>query len=364
MVNAAFETLTPQQPKAWKPGDLKANTSWIRPLSEAERAGLLDGLASFKALGIELEDATGADFAFKNISDLIRDINSQLMGNFGLVVLKHFPIEQLSEDDIKAMYWGFVNHLGVLRPQGKNSALMNHVKNAGGVYRAAGGRGYNTNAELDFHVDFADYVGLLCIQDAKSGGISRVCSSRAIVQDMNQRSPELVQALMEPLYYSRQDEEAADELPYYRTPVVAIEQGWFSCRFTRNHIRYASRHEGASAPTEIQNQAMDALDAAADSDLYTFEMRLEPGDLQILNNHVALHSRTAYEDYEEPERKRSLLRSWIATPHSQPLSPLMKDAFHDHRAGAVRGGIKGQMFDERKRAYTRKAAVFHGMLMD
>ncbi|MCD8505484.1 MAG: TauD/TfdA family dioxygenase [Burkholderiaceae bacterium] len=363
-MNAAFDTLVPNQPKAWKPADLKTDTSWRRPLTEAERAGLLHGLRSYQASGIELEDATGANFDFKDVDGLIRDINNQLMQNFGLVVLKHFPIEGLSEDDIKALYWGFVNHLGVLRPQGKNSALMNHVKNLGGVYRAAGGRGYNTNAELDFHVDFADYVGLLCIQDAKSGGISRVCSSRAIIEDMQRNAPELAQALMEPLYYSRQDEEAPDELPYYRTPVVGIEQGWFSCRFTRNHIRYASRHEGASAPSEIQDKAMDWIDSAAQSEQYTFEMRLEPGDLQILNNHVALHSRTAYEDYDEPERKRSLLRSWIAIPHGQPLSPLMKDAFHDHRAGAVRGGIKGQMFDERKQSYTRRAAEFHKMLLD
>ncbi|UOD49985.1 TauD/TfdA family dioxygenase [Orrella daihaiensis] len=333
-------------------------------MTELERTGLLHGLRSFKASQIALEDATGEDFEFKNIDGLIRDVNEQLMRRFGLVVLKNFPNEGLFEDDIKAMYWGFVNHLGVLRPQGKNSALMNHVKNMGGVYRAAGGRGYNTNAELDFHVDFADYVGLLCIQDAKSGGISRICSSRTIFSDLYEQMPELAQALMEPLYYSRQDEQASDELPYYRTPVVAIEQGWFSCRFTRNHIRYASRHEGATAPTELQDKAMDWIDAAAQSNEYTFEMRLEPGDLQILNNHVCLHSRTAYEDYEEPERKRSLLRAWIAIPNGQPLSPEMKHAFHDHRAGAVRGGIKGQMFDERKLSYTRRAAKFHKMLFD
>ena len=358
-----LELLRQAQPKSWRAQDLHDDTQWVRPLSDTERQGLLKGLAAFRASGVALEQATGADFPFEYVEDLIKDIHTQLRQQFGLMVLKRFPIEGLSEDDVKALYWGFTNHLGVLRPQGKNSALMNHVKNVGGVYRAAGGRGYNTNAELDFHVDFSDYVGLLCIQDAKSGGISRICSSRRIVQDMQQQAPELVDALMQPLYYSRQDEEAPDELPYYRTPVVGLADGWFSCRFTRNHIRYADRHEGASAPTATQNQAMDWIDEAAQSGRYTFDMRLEPGDLQILNNHVTLHSRTAYEDHEEPGRKRSLLRAWIATPNSQPLSPLMNEAFHDHRAGAVRGGIKGQMFDETKQAYTQRAAAFHGMLI-
>lgn len=353
-----------EQPKPWLAKDIKQSTQWIRPVSETERTGLRKGLSAFLASGTPLEEASGADFPFEDVKQLIQDIHDQLYKGYGLIVLKSFPIEGLDEEAIKKLYWGFTNHLGVLRPQGKNSALMNHVKNAGGVYRAAGGRGYNTNAELDFHVDFADYVGLLCIQDAKSGGISKACSSRALFETLKQQMPELAQALQTPLFYSRQDEHAADELPFYPTPVVAFEQGWFSCRYTRNHIRYAHRHEGAAAPSSIQEAAMDWIDQAAQSDEFTFDMRLVPGDFQILNNHVVLHSRTAYEDYDEPEKKRSLLRAWIATPNSQPLSPLMQKAFHDHRPGAVRGGIKGQEYDEKKQAYTRQAAAFHSMMCD
>lgn len=353
-----------EQPKAWLAEDIKKSTQWIRPLTQAERLGLRKGLSAFLATGKPLEQANGGDFLFEDVKQLIQDIHDQLYKGFGLIVLKEFPIEGLDEASIKKLYWGFTNHLGVLRPQGKNSALMNHVKNTGGVYRAAGGRGYNTNAELDFHVDFVDYAGLLCIQDAKSGGISKACSSRALFETLKQQRPELAQALMVPLYYSRQDEHAADELPFYPTPVVAFEQGWFSCRYTRNHIRYAHRHEGAAAPTSTQEAAMDWIDQAAKSEEFTFDMRLIPGDVQILNNHVILHSRTAYEDHDEPEKKRSLLRAWIATPNSQPLSPLMKQAFHDHRAGAVRGGITGQEFDDKKQAYTRDAATFHSMICE
>ena len=353
-----------EQPKPWLARDIQNNSQWIRKLSQAEKSGLRHGLSQFLEKKINLEDSTAEDFPFRDIETLIQDINDQLYKGFGLIVLKGFPIEGLDEASIKQLYWGFTNHLGVLRPQGKDSALVNHVKNTGGTYRAAGGRGYNTNAELDFHVDFADFVGLLCIQDAKSGGVSKTCSSRALFETLKQQSPHLAQALMEPLFYSRQNEQAPDELPYYQTPIVAFEQGWFSCRYTRNHIRYADQHEGAAAPSALQNEAMDWIDQAVLSDTFTFDMKLIPGDFQILNNHVVLHSRTAYEDYEEPDKRRSLLRSWIATPNSQPLSPLMRAAFHDHRARAVRGGIKGQAFDEQKRAYTRKAAAFHAMLFD
>lgn len=351
-----------RQPRPWLAQDLRQSDEWIRPLTDHEREQIRSGLDKFLATGKPLIESTGADFEFGDIGQLMQDITEQLRHGFGLVVMKRFPIEGLSEDEIKALYWGFTNHLGVLRPQGKDSALINHVKNAGGVYRAAGGRGYNTNSELDFHVDFADLVGLLCIQDAKSGGVSKACSSRALYEALRQEAPELAQALTEPLYYSRQNEEAPDQAPFYKTPVIAWQDGWFSCRYTRNHIRYADRHEGASAPSALQNQAMDWFDAQAVAPRFCFDMRLEPGDFQIINNHVVLHSRTAYEDYEEPEKRRSLLRSWIATPNSQPLSPAMAEAFLDHRAGSVRGGIKGQQYDEPKKAYTRKAAAFHNMI--
>jgi hypothetical protein len=43
-------------------------------------------------------------------------------------------------------------------------------------------------------------------------------------------------------------------------------------------------------------------------------MEFRPGDIQLLKNSVILHKRTAYEDWEELERKRHLLRLWLAAP--------------------------------------------------
>jgi hypothetical protein len=39
---------------------------------------------------------------------------------------------------------------------------------------------------------------------------------------------------------------------------------------------------------------------------------MERGDLQLISNTFLLHSRTSYEDYAEPERKRHYLRLWLA----------------------------------------------------
>ncbi len=48
-------------------------------------------------------------------------------------------------------------------------------------------------------------------------------------------------------------------------------------------------------------------------------MDLEVGDIQLCNNYTTLHSRTAFEDWAEPERRRHMLRLWLALREPRPL---------------------------------------------
>ncbi|MGH7985682.1 MAG: TauD/TfdA family dioxygenase [Candidatus Binataceae bacterium] len=64
--------------------------------------------------------------------------------------------------------------------------------------------------------------------------------------------------------------------------------------------------------TPAQREVLDLIDACAnDPELY-LDMEFAPGDMQFLKNGVILHARTQYEDWEEPERRRHLLRLWLA----------------------------------------------------
>lgn len=345
----------------WLAKDIAHVERWKRPLSALERRDLLAGLAAYEETTIPLWESTGEDFPFQEIGPLLEEIRYEIRHGFGLILLRNFPIEELTGDQVEALYWGFCNHLGVMRPQGKDSGLLKSVRNAGGQYRSQSGRGYNTNAKLDYHTDFADLVSLLCINGAKAGGESLITSSLAVRDEMERNAPHLIEALFQPIDYSRQDEHADHQTPFYTAPIFSQAGGNFCCRYTRNHIRHADRHEGARAPSDHQQQAMDCLDALAGDEKLTYEMTLQAGDLQILNNHTVLHSRREFEDFEEPERQRHLLRAWIATPDSQPLDDALEEAYFNHRSGTVRGGILGQQFSEEKQSYTARAAAFHGM---
>jgi predicted molibdopterin-dependent oxidoreductase YjgC len=66
---------------------------------------------------------------------------------------------------------------------------MNDVRDEGGSYKVKGGRGYNTNAGLDFHGDSCDVVALLCLKGAKSGGTSLVSSSMSVCEEIARVTP-------------------------------------------------------------------------------------------------------------------------------------------------------------------------------
>jgi alpha-ketoglutarate-dependent taurine dioxygenase len=72
------------------------------------------------------------------------------------------------------------------------------------------------------------------------------------------------------------------------------------------------RHHDVPAFTELERDLLDVYEEIAASPELYLDMQLAPGDIQWLSNHSILHARTAYEDHEEPERKRYLLRLWLS----------------------------------------------------
>jgi hypothetical protein len=79
---------------------------------------------------------------------------------------------------------------------------------------------------------------------------------------------------------------------------------------------------------------MDVVQAIADEDGVRLDMDFRPGDMQFLCNHSTLHSRTAYEDWPEQDRRRHLLRLWLASDDG----PALPSNYVTRFQGATRGG--------------------------
>lgn len=348
-------------PAAWHAAGIAASGRWLRRLTVAETEAAAAMLHAVKATGKPMLDLTRADVDLGDFAAVLEEMTHELEHGIGFMTLRGMPSDRFSAEDNRLLFWAIGCHLGVARPQGKASQLMSDVRADGGQYRGAGGRGYNTNAELDYHVDGTDVVGLYCLQVARSGGLSRVASSVAIYNEILRRSPELAERLFQPFPHNRQNEEAEDEPPFYMAPVYSLRDGHFAARYIRNHIRSSQVRTDTPRLTEQDHRALDLIQDLAETGVFRFDMVLERGDMQFVNNHVLVHSRTHFEDFAETGRKRHLLRLWLSIPGGRPLCEGLLDAYKSVEPGTVRGGFKGQHAGPALRAYQARAAAALGM---
>jgi hypothetical protein len=70
-------------------------------------------------------------------------------------------------------------------------------------------------------------------------------------------------------------------------------------------------HETAGSPlTPADREAIDLLESVYRREELAVSFPMERGDMQFVNNRFVLHSRTAFEDHAEPDRRRNFLRLW------------------------------------------------------
>jgi hypothetical protein len=196
-------------------------------------------------------------------------------------------------------------------PQNRKGDLLGHVRDDGANPTNPGVRLYRTRAKLDFHTDGADIIGLLCLRKAKAGGLSRIASSIAVFNEVLRRRPELAPLLFENFYWDREAAALPGETPYFAFPICRYQQGRLGTLYLGWYIRNAQRFPEAPRLTAEQRELLDLIDSIANSPTFYLDMDFQPGDLQFLKNAVILHARTEYEDWEEPEKKRHLLRLWL-----------------------------------------------------
>jgi hypothetical protein len=328
--------------KGWKSAELASNAErWIYEWTPAQLADIRAALTVAKSAGAGLESLTKETFPLGDATEALQFVLDGLEGDFGLAVLRGLPVERYTKDEMRLIYWGLGLYLGTAVTQSDRGEVLGNVRNFGDGISAASatGRGYMSREWLGFHCDTTDCVGLMVLRTAKSGGRSMFASSVAISEEIAVKTPYLYEILQGPFYWSWKGCEVPGEAPYYQQPIFTMHKGRFASRYIKTHILSAQEFPEVPRLTDEQHEAMSAIDRLAMDPKYYYAMDFEPGDIQFLNNHVTYHSRTAFEDYPEDDRKRHLLRLWLATTNSRELAPSMSAIYRDQSAGAVRGGF-------------------------
>jgi len=312
MYDRAFEGA-----EAWTGASL-APDSWRIALPADCRAEIDAALAQYRRNPLPAVMLAPSDFALSACAALMRRVRDVLEHGLRFAVLDRLPVETMTKDEAKAVYWLLCSLLS--RPVAQKLAdgtMIYDVLDTGAVAAAGSGiRPDKTNIEITLHNDNSynplppDFMGLMCLRDAREGGLNRVVSFHALHNRLRERAHNELARLYEPFWFDRQREHLPDEPPVYAAPVFAHDGARLVTRLTLFQMRNGFVLRGA-AMDDAGRAAVAAIEAAlAEPDLCA-SFRVAPGQIQFLNNLAVGHSRTAFVDHDEPDQRRHIVRIWM-----------------------------------------------------
>lgn len=324
----------------WLGDELKRDDKWSHQITAPELQELLAATEQVHAAGLKVGDFGQEDFPLPTLGPQIKRLVDEVENGRGVALLKGFPVGEMSEDRLRLAYWGFGVYAGNVISQNSKGQLLAEVSDRGNAYGDRNTRGFSTNAELLPHVDTSDMTTLLCIRPARTGGESRVLSSTAVYNAILREAPEHLRVLYRGFQNDLRGEGPTgdiNELTHGRIPVYSYHAGRVSCSFNQRMIDNAAMKLQVPL-SESERAALDYLRAVTLRDDYAYWFRLETGDIQLVSNHSAFHSRMSFEDFEDPENRRCLYRFWINIPGGRELAENFADRYNTGPRGGVAVG--------------------------
>ena len=326
-------------PSAWFGPDMAASEAWLYPLSEAEIGELEAAYGAVRARGLDLMDVTRDAFPLPTLGPRLDHIRRELLEGRGFAVLRGLPVGRYSIEQAATIYWGLGAYFGTPVSQNGKGHLLGHVLDLGFEPDDPKVRIYQTTDRQYFHSDSCDIVGLLCLKTARKGGLSSLVSSVTIYNEMVRRRADLAEVMFQPFDVDRRGETPEGETEYFRIATFHWCGGRLSTRYVRRYIESARRFDAVPPLTDIQVAALDLFDELANDPALNVDLEFQPGDMQFLHNHQILHDRTAFTDWDDPAKKRHLLRLWLCPPDGRPLPEAFAGNYGSVEIGN-RGGIR------------------------
>ena len=261
-------------------------------------------------------------------SDLRRGVYEELMFGRGLVIVRGFPVDEYSIDELERVYWAVCWHIGYPVSNNSFGHRMVRVQEEvlpDGVQPA---RGTKSRAELAMHNDAADVLGLLCMYQAARGGESQFASGPAAHNAMLATRPDLLPVLYRGFPHHRRSEQPDDQpdITPYDVPIFSTNaRGEVCINFTYSSIAPALQVQGREL-TAQETEAIELLRAILVRQ--QVEVRLERGEAVFANNFAMCHSRSDFEDGDDPTKRRCYLRAWMEVSPEDRRLPFGRVFFH------------------------------------
>lgn len=326
-------------PAAWVGPQIQNDRSWTHRLSEDAIAEIDDALARAKRADARVPYAREL-FPLRCLAEELDHLLDEIENGRGFALVRGIPRERYTDEECELIYWGLGAHLGNPVSQNARGHVLGHVRDEGRIHADPNARGYQTNERMDFHTDMlpVDVLGLFCLRTAKRGGASKLVSALTIHNVLRTERPDLLEALYSEFHVDWRGEEPPGEKPCFTLPMFSERDGKLTTRIVSlPYYESAARHGEHYRPSAIQLEALRAVQEIANRPELMLTMSFQEGDIQLINNHVLLHAREAYEDHPEPGRERHLLRMWIAVDDARrrPLAQALAGRYR----WVERGGI-------------------------
>lgn len=303
--------------RAWNRETAGDPASWYRPLSGralelldesvGERRGTSDAAGTTR---LRLEGD-----AHRALAEELEPVLCQLETGVGFAIISGLDLERYNLEQAQAIYWLVGQALGRPFAQNVQGTLLYDVRDTGQDV-AYGARFSVTNAESTFHTDNSfgdevlDYVGLLCVKTARSGGVNQVVSAYTLHNELLAHEREVLDQLYEPFHVDRRGGVKPGEGPTALRPVFEWDGQGLTLRYLRYWIE-AGHAKVGQALTPAQVHALDTLDQYSRRADLQAEFALRRGEMFFINNRWLLHNRTAFEDHPDPAQRRHYVRLWL-----------------------------------------------------
>jgi hypothetical protein len=314
------QTLTGRQ--AWTRAAVRDNDYRV-VLPDAARQELLDAAAVLRRQPVPILALRADSLDLPACRAAMEQVRTILTDGVRFALLDRLPIEQLSLDEAKALYWILSSMLARPVAQKLDGTIVYDVHDTGRqALPGSGVRPDKTNIELQFHNDnsynltMPEYVGLLCVRPAKDGGMSRVMSFATVHNALRERHREVLPRLYEPFWFDRQREYHPGEAETFAAPLFIRDGERLSARMSLHQIRGGYALKGGGMDDET-TAALEAIKEVFADESLQFQFRLEAGEIQYVANREVGHSRTEFNDFEEAERRRLLIRLWLRNGGAQ-----------------------------------------------
>jgi hypothetical protein len=310
-------------PTVWRGADIK-QSEWLIRWDEEHLSELERSLARVELL--EKEQIRPEDFWLPSTRDLLNEVRETITNRCGFVLLRGLPVHsRFTESEAINIYRAIGLSLGVPVSQNSRGEVLGHLRDLGepGAFE----RRYATNAAQAFHTDDTDLVGLLCLRPARSGGASLVASSMEAYNCVLGEHAEYVSILYKPFPKDLMNEQLPGQPAWTRRPLFCFVDGYLSGGTSTSRFVSAMRHADVPRLTAEEMSCLIFVDSLPNRPGASLSMMLEPGDIQLLNNFVVVHGRTAFEDDPfDPAYQRHLVRMWLS--HFEGGRPVCEEFAH------------------------------------